>query len=154
MLKCAGRFIFRPMSIKIPYSKTYKSAEQLAPLLQSRGLFISDIVKAKQYLQTISYYRLSAYMHPLLSMPKSDNLYKSGSTFTQVMNLYRFDKKLRLLLFNEIEKIEIAIRATIIDVCTDVYGNPFWMTDKANFIVESKYFKTMDLINHEMERFH
>ena len=104
MLKCAGRFIFRPMSTKIPCTKTYKSAEQLVPLLQSRGLFISDIVKAKQYLQTISYYRLSAYMHPLLAMPKSDNIYKSGSTFTQVMNLYRFDKKLRLLLFNEINR--------------------------------------------------
>ena len=154
MLKCAGRFIFKPMSTKIPYLKTYKSAEQLVPLLQSRGLFISDIVKAKQYLQTISYYRLSAYMHPLLAMPKSDNLYKSGSTFTQVMNLYRFDKKLRLLLFNEIEKIEIAIRTTIIDVCTDTYANPFWMTDKSNFIAESKYLKTMDLINHEIERSH
>ena len=41
-------------------------------------------------------------------MPKTAHLYKEGSTFEKVMMLYRFDKKLRLLMFNEIEKIEIA----------------------------------------------
>ena len=48
-------------------------------------------------------------MYPLLKMPKTAHLYKEGSTFKKVMMLYRFDKKLRLLMFNEIEKIEIAI---------------------------------------------
>ena len=33
------------------------------------------------------------------------------------MNLYRFDKKLRILIFNEIEKIEIAVREAIIREC-------------------------------------
>ena len=41
-------------------------------------------------------------------MPKTAHLYKEGSSFKKVMMLYRFDKKLRLLMFNEIEKIEIA----------------------------------------------
>ena len=36
-------------------------------------------------------------------MPKTAHLYKEGSTFKKVMMLYRFDKKLRLLMFNEIE---------------------------------------------------
>lgn len=30
------------------------------------------------------------------------------------MMLYRFDKKLRMLLFNEIEKIEVAVRSTVL----------------------------------------
>ena len=47
-------------------------------------------------------------MYPLLKMPKTAHLYKEGSSFKKVMMLYRFDKKLRLLMFNEIEKIEIA----------------------------------------------
>lgn len=33
------------------------------------------------------------------------------------MMLYRFDKKLRLLLFNEIEKVEVAIRSVIFIKC-------------------------------------
>lgn len=39
-------------------------------------------------------------------MPKEQHRYKPNTTFDQVMMLYRFDKKLRLLIFNEIEKIE------------------------------------------------
>jgi abortive infection bacteriophage resistance protein len=154
MLKCAGRFIFIPMTTLIPYTKDYKSASELVALLQSRGLYVSNTSKAQKYLQTISYYRLSAYMRPLLSLPKENNHYKDGSTFGQVMKLYRFDKKLRLLLFNEIEKIEIAIRTAIIDECAQIYNNPFWMTNKDNYIVESKYRKTMKLIDHEIEKSH
>src|SRR5574344_1999087 len=89
MLKCAGRFIFIPMANLIPYIKDYKSAPELVKLLQLRGLSISDTNKASHYLQTISYYRLSAYMHPLLVIPKSANQYKVGSSFGQVMRLYR-----------------------------------------------------------------
>ena len=67
---------------------------------------ITDEEKAQHYLSHIGYYRLSAYMYPLLSIPKEQHLFKQGATFGKVMMLYRFDKKLRLLLFNEIEKIE------------------------------------------------
>ena len=51
---------------------------------------------------------------PLLSIPKEQHLFKKGVTFGKVMMLYRFDKKLRLLLFNEIEKIEVAVRCAIV----------------------------------------
>ena len=43
--------------------------------------------------------------------------------------LYRFDKKLRLLIFNEIEKIEVAVRSAIVNIGSDMTGDPFWMTD-------------------------
>ena len=59
-------------------------------------------------------------MYPLLKMPKTAHLYKEGSTFKKVMMLYRFDKKLRLLMFNEIEKIEIAIRRAVMQITADM----------------------------------
>ena len=55
-------------------------------------------------------------------MPKTAHLYKEGSTFKKVMMLYRFDKKLRLLMFNEIEKIEIAIRRAVMQITADMTG--------------------------------
>lgn len=75
----------------------------------------------KEYNHDIAFdelgdYRLSAYMHPLLKTPKTLHLYKAGATFNKVMMLYRFDKKLRLLLFNEIEKIEIAVREAVMNM--------------------------------------
>ena len=36
---------------------------------------------------------------------------------------YRFDKKLRLLLFNEIEKIEVPVRCAIVNFGTDLLDN-------------------------------
>ena len=61
-------------------------------------------------------------MYPLLKMPKTAHLYKEGSTFKKVMMLYRFDKKLRLFMFNEIEKIEIAIRRAVMQITADMTG--------------------------------
>lgn len=149
-----GSFYFYTYGKFNPIIKDYKFAPELVKLLQSRGLSISDTNKASHYLQTISYYRLSAYMHLLLVIPKSNNQYRIGASFEQVMMLYRFDKKLRLLLFNEIEKIEIAIRTAIIDECTLIFNDPFWMTDSINYIVESKFRKTLDLIDHEIAKSH
>ena len=76
-----------------------------------------------QYLDNIDYYRLSAYMYPLLKVHKTAHLYKESSTFKKVMMLYRFDKKLRLLMFNEIEKIEIAIRRAVMQITADNMWN-------------------------------
>ena len=111
MLKsCEAFFIYTHLNMAnlIPFTKRFESSENLVNLLESRGLQIYDRNKAIQYLDNIGYYRLSAYMYPLLKMPKTAHLYKEGSSFKKVMMLYRFDKKLRLLMFNEIEKIEIA----------------------------------------------
>lgn len=86
---------------------------------------MADTVKAERYLEHIGYYRLSAYMYPLLQMPKEEHRYNPNSSFDQVMMLYRFDKKLRLLLFNEIEKIEVAVRSAIVNIGSEMTGNPF-----------------------------
>ena len=110
------------MANLIPFTKRFESSVNLVNLLESRGLLICDRNKAIQYLDNIGYYRLSAYMYPLLKMPKTAHLYKEGSTFKKVMMLYRFDKKLRLLMFNEIEKIEIAIRRAVMQITADMTG--------------------------------
>ena len=56
---------------------------------QTRGMEITDEEKAQHYLSHIGYYRLSAYMYPLLSIPKEQHLFKQGVTFSKVMMLYR-----------------------------------------------------------------
>ena len=147
-----GSFYFYTMSNRIPFQKPYASAHDLVRLLQSRGLTVADTAKAERYLEFIGYYRLSAYMYPLLQMPKEQHRYKPNTTFDQVMMLYRFDKKLRLLIFNEIEKIEVAVRSAIVNIGSDMTGNPFWMTDGSNFIDAAKFRHTMDLIDAELHR--
>ena len=113
----------------VPYTKPAKSPADLVQQLKQRGLAIADEARAERYIDNIGYYRLSAYMYPFLAEPKTAHQYKSGITFDRVLRLYRFDKKLRVLLFNEIEKIEVAFRAAVVNTITDRTGDIFWMTN-------------------------
>ncbi|MBR5928982.1 MAG: Abi family protein [Prevotella sp.] len=140
------------MNKRIPFQKTHTNAHDLVRLLQSRGLTVNDTAKAESYIEYIGYYRLSAYMYPLLQIPKEQHRYKPNTSFSQVMMLYRFDKKLRLLIFNEIEKIEVAIRSAIVNAGCEMTNDPFWMTDCRNFIDARKFQHTMDLIDTELRR--
>ena len=145
------------METKIPYEKTFRMSYELVNLLKSRGLSIPDFKLAVKYVENIGYYRLSAYMYPLLETPKTMHLYKKGASFNQVMMLYRFDKKLRVFIFNEIEKIEIAVRSAIVDRGCDFFGNPFWITDPENFKDVASFHHTLELVesevNHSREDF-
>ena len=98
------------------YNKPPLTYREQVELLKSRGVKFADEQRAERHLANISYYRLSAYMLPFLTMPKTNHIFKPGVTFDNVLDLYRFDKKLRVLLFNEIEKIEIAFREAVANV--------------------------------------
>ncbi|GHU74370.1 hypothetical protein FACS189413_19090 [Bacteroidia bacterium] len=138
--------------MKINYSKTCTLPQDLIPLLKSRGLSITDEQKAIDYLTNIGYFRLSAYCYPLLQDPKEDHLYKHGATFDLVMNMYRFDRKLRILLFNEIEKIEVAIRSAMNNLISDALNDIFWMTNVAYFYNQNVFARSLTLIQSEIDK--
>ncbi|MFI3261702.1 MAG: Abi family protein [Rikenellaceae bacterium] len=102
---------------------------------------IADKEKASAYIHNIGYFRLSAYFFPLLKEPKKDHQYKINSSFKKAMDMYRFDRKLRLLCFNEIEKIEVAIRSIIVNTASEFYDDPFWLTNPRNYRVIRSYDK-------------
>lgn len=98
--------------------KPWKSyAEQLA-ILKARDLKVTDDARALHYLERIGYYRLSGYWYPFrendVNNPrlKQDN-FKPGSTFEDAIDLYVFDKRLRLLALDALERIELALRVDI-----------------------------------------
>lgn len=116
------------------YKKPYLTVAEQIALLQSRGMEITDVVAATACLGRIGYYRLSAYWYasrkshvmvdPSTGVPVPDPLtgreqtvveddFRSGTTFQQVMDLYVFDKCLRLLFLDAIERVEVAIRVDI-----------------------------------------
>ena len=83
------------MATRIPFIKTYATPHELVQLLKTRGMEITDEEKALHNLSHIGYYRLSAYMYPLLSIPKEQHLFKQGVTFGKVMfRAYNTDNQL------------------------------------------------------------
>lgn len=139
------------MADKREFHKSYANPHELIELLKSRGLEIPNPNKAEHILSTIGYYRLSAYMFPFLTTPKSNHIYKHSSTFEKVMMLYRFDKELRLFIFSEIEKIEVAVRCAIVNIGCEMTDDPFWMTSEKYFTNRIRFAKTMGLIDSELK---
>ena len=145
-----NRLNSKTMPNRISYNKPYKSAKDLVQLLQTRGLIINDLNRAENYIRHIGYYRLSAYMCPHLEHPKERHIYKNNKTFQNILDLYKFDKKLRLLIFNEIEKIEIAVRSAIVNYGCEIFNDPYWLTDGSYFMSPTKFQTTLSLISKEL----
>ena len=111
---------------------------------------MDDERKVENYLLNIGYHRLSAYIYPFYKSPKSDLMLKEGTTFEQVLTLYRFDKKLRILLFNEIEKIEVAIRSVLANIGCQELDDRYWITKPAYFANADKFNQTLAVIEKEL----
>ena len=104
-------------------TKPWKSFEEQLEVLKSRGLQCDDETAALDYLERIGYYRLSGYWYPFrrheitnnngsLGYVRHDD-FVDGSHFRDAVHLYVFDKKLRLLALDALERIELAVRVDI-----------------------------------------
>lgn len=111
---------------------------------------MDDDQKVENYLMNIGYHRLTAYIFPFYRIPKSDRVLKEGISFRQILTLYRFDKKLRILLFNEIEKIEVAIRSVLANIGCQELGDKYWITKSEYFANPDKFNQTLAIIEKEL----
>ena len=91
------------------YQKKPLSISEQADLLITRGLVCDNEERLKSYLSSIGYYRLSAYWYPYLD--KNTNKFSPNTNFKTILSLYIFDRKLRLLVIEAIERIEVSLRA-------------------------------------------
>lgn len=125
-------------------------SDQIAKLKQ-RGLHISDEALAKRYLSNISFYRLRAYTYPYQNNTDANHLFTDDVSFDDIMELYTFDRKLRLLVFDAVEKIEIALRTQIIYQWSMVYGS-HWHLDQNLYKDRAKFIKHLASLQKEIDR--
>jgi len=120
---------------KIPFDKAATSISEQIEKLEKRGLNIPDKARAEHYLRFISYYRLIGYGLPLEQYGSNGqrlDQYKSGTFFEQLLHLYIFDRHLRLLVMDAIERIEVAVRTVIVYEMANKYGS-HWYQNAALF---------------------
>lgn len=100
-------------------------------MLSDKGLII-DIDNAEFYLERINYFRLARYLTSFKITDESGNKkYRKGTKFSEVLQLYYFDKDLRLLLFSLIQTIEVAFRSKMINELSKVDSHWFMREDLA-----------------------
>lgn len=124
MLKPEGLFF---CGVTMQYSKPPLSIDEQATRLIQRGLVCDNPDRLKHYLIHIGYYRLSAYWLPFEQTPVEPNSrnhsFKADTTFDRVLDLYDFDRKLRLLVMNAIERIKVAVRTRWADAMAMHHGS-------------------------------
>lgn len=73
-------------------------------------MVFEDPAQAEHCLRHVQYYRLVAYWLPF-EADHSTHRFRAGTTFAQVWNLYVFDRELRLLVLDAIERVEVSVRS-------------------------------------------
>jgi abortive infection bacteriophage resistance protein len=116
------------------FEKPAKTIDELINLCEKRGLNVDNQEKTRRFFQYAGYYRLSGYMLPFQKKKHGGDTHDfvDGTTLDKIINLYIFDRKLRLLVMDAIERIEVAIRAVLSDTMSLAH-DPHWFMNASNF---------------------
>lgn len=108
--------------VVVSYSKPYLTFDEQIDLLERRGLQL-DRARGKTAVEQIGYYRLSGYWYPYRKVdvvssaargrPVREGELIHGANLDQVVALYDFDRRLKLVLMDAVERIEVAVRVQL-----------------------------------------
>lgn len=107
---------------KSSYTKPHLTILKQIEQLKSRGMQFADIKKAEHYLEHINYYRLTAYWLPYEANHQT-HTFRPNTFFEEILKYYVFDRELRLLVLDAIERIEVSIRTKMAYILTEKYAS-------------------------------
>lgn len=99
--------------------KEPKTFDEQIKILEDRGMIIENKEEARKILGIANYYRLTAYS---LQFKRGDK-YRGTPSFDYIYKLYKFDKKLRHMLLEIIESIEVSLRTYMAYSLSLKYGS-------------------------------
>jgi abortive infection bacteriophage resistance protein len=155
---CPGRqaqiervfFAWSFVSMK-PFSKPAIDIPAQLALLKQRGLTIQDESKAYCFLEAVSFFRLTPYMRPFQLSDDVEHGFRVGTQLWALTRLYEFDRRLRLLVIDAVERIEIATRAAISNHMGPKYG-AHWYLDAGLFQREYRHQVLLESIQAKQEK--
>lgn len=102
------------------FEKPFLTIEEQIKRLLDAGM-VGDPEVMAQRLAAVSYHRLSGYWH---TFRQSEGAFTAGTSFETVWRRYVFDRQLRLLVIDAIERLEITVRTQLAYHHAQVHG-PF-----------------------------
>ncbi|MBU1043617.1 MAG: Abi family protein [Candidatus Omnitrophica bacterium] len=130
------------------YTKSPLSCDKQIDLLVSRGLVVSDRAKAEKFLSQVNYYRFSAYCLPF---EIKRHQFHPGVTFERIQKLYEFDRRLRFLIDEALEVVEISLRTAVSYYLANKYG-AFAHEESKIFFDKGKHAEWIVKIHEETDR--
>ena len=110
---------------------------------------IASREEAEKALKTIGYYRLRGYCFHRYD--HANNKYLPGTDFTDVLRLYEFDTKLSRLIFDFSTRIEVALRARLVNALLQ-FGDALVLHDPSYFEDKQKFWENQSAIASEITR--
>jgi len=102
--------------------------EDQIKILRNRGMIVDDYAYAKDFLEEVYFHRFLSYSVPFFA-DSTSRRYKLNTNFKDVVKVYEFDSRLRNMLLEAIEKIEISVRTQFINLSWK-YGSHFYLKHK------------------------
>ena len=102
------------MEVKKP--KTY---EEQVSIIENKGFIVANRTECINFLHQANYYRLSAYFLPFR---QEDKTYLPGIPMKRIQRIYEFDQRLRALIFEAIQEIELYLRTQFAYYSGHKYG--------------------------------
>jgi abortive infection bacteriophage resistance protein len=135
------------------YTKTWLSLDEQVGKLASRGVEMPDVEKSRPLLKAVGYYRLTGYLYPLRESERyADddgrfkvrvlNGYRAGTSLDYAAELIDFDRRLRMLVLEGIERIEVSFRMQLGYVLGK--RSAFAHLDSSNFVSAFTAERTID----------
>lgn len=112
------------------FSKKAEAPNVLLAKLKSQGLEVQDENVALKYITFVGHYRLKGYWFQLID--PSTNKFQPGTTFEMIKDRYEFDREIRALILEAVERLEVAIRNTICNFLSLKYS-PHWYLEPSLF---------------------
>lgn len=132
------------------YNKPTFTIDEHINQLKQRGMTIISEEVARHYLAHVSYYRLAGYWWSMQE-DKVQHSFKPNSRFEDVISLYNFDRELRILIFDAIEKIEISLRSKLIYHLSHEF-DPWWFQKPEIFENTGALIDTLASLRVEIDR--
>lgn len=96
-------------------SKPFKTHNQMLKILRNRGVFIKNGSKVKRILERENYYCIINGYKDLFLVDKNLNpdLYRNGTEFDEIFQLFSLDRELKNLFMSELIKIESLMKSLV-----------------------------------------
>lgn len=137
------------------FTKPALSVVEQVTLLRQRGMGFADEAAARHTLAHINYYRLRAYWLPFEAAnaagPTAVHAFVPGTQFEAALASYTFDQRLKLLLMDAVERVEIALRTRWAHELALRYGSHAYL-NKAIFVDQARQAKCLQSLQDEVVR--
>lgn len=133
---------------RIKYEKPPKTITEQIELLKRRGLIVDDEERLAYYLTNISYYHWSIYFKYF----QENDRFISGTAFEDVLNIYIFDNRLRLIILEVLERVEKSFKCRMAYHLSISTNDSHCYLDQDIYKNKRAYNEVKDIIEKEVKK--